>query len=154
MKRGPKPRSLEERFWRHVRIRKLDGCWLWTGHLNSPEGYGQISTVGKEQDQAHRVSYRLFVGPIPQGKKVLHTCDVHRCVNPTHVYTGTSKQNTQDMVSRGRGRWTGAGIRKLTPASQRKLVRLAGDGHPSRALAREFGVSTATVRYYRSLSVK
>lgn len=150
MKRGPKPLSLEKRFWRHVRV--TAGCWPWTGHKNSPDGYGQISTVGKRQEQAHRVAYRLLVSPIPMGEKVLHTCDNHLCVKPSHLYAGTNKDNTRDMMAKGRCRWTGAGTRKLTPELRRRLAAAAAAGRPARTLAREFKVSVATVKYHRSRS--
>lgn len=147
MKRGPKRKSLEERFWLHVQ--KPTKCWLWIGAKNRKGEYGQIYTVGKKRQQAHRVAYRIYHGRIPRGKKVLHTCDVPLCVRREHLYAGTSKNNTRDMISRGRAKWTGAGIAKLTVAQRERLVALAILGWSTRSLAKRFGVSIATVKYWQ-----
>jgi hypothetical protein len=149
MKRGPKVRTLAERFWRWVK--KTPGCWLWTGHLNTHGGHGQITIKGKEQWPAHRAAYLLYHGSIPKGKKILHTCDVNICVRREHLYPGTNADNTRDMMVRGRARWDGAGKKKLTPAQRRQLVSLIQKGGTVRGLARQFGVSPATVQYWRSV---
>lgn len=60
-----------------------DGCWLWTGPLNS-SGYGTV-TVGGERKMAHRARYELDVGPIPPGHALDHRCRNRRCVNPAHL---------------------------------------------------------------------
>ena len=78
-----------------------NGCWLWQGHCESKAGYGQVSYNGKSVP-AHRMFYAELVGPIPQGICVLHKCDVPQCVNPEHLFLGTQKDNTQDMISKGR----------------------------------------------------
>ena len=94
---------IESRFWSMVE--KGDSCWNWTGSL-SKKGYGQISKTRNDGPElAHRLSYRLFVGPIPNGIMVLHKCDNPKCVNPSHLFLGTSGDNTQDMVQKERGWW-------------------------------------------------
>ena len=80
-----KPRfTLEERFWRHVV--KTETCWLWNGGRNLG-GYGAINVGGRAGGMrgAHRVSYELFVGPIPDGFEVDHLCKVPACVRPEHL---------------------------------------------------------------------
>jgi len=62
-----------------------------------------LGIVGRNQ-RAHRVSFEEFNGPIPEGMAVLHKCDVHSCVNPNHLYIGTSQDNANDRVKRGKGR--------------------------------------------------
>lgn len=83
------------------------GCWLWTARIGG-NGYGSITTPGgSRKEQAHRVSYKDFIGPIPAGMCVLHKCDVRACVNPNHLWLGTKKDNTADMDAKGRGgRWS------------------------------------------------
>lgn len=78
------------------------GCWLWEGGVN-PSGYGVLGIVGRNQ-RAHRVSFEEFHGPIPDGMQVLHRCDVKSCVNPNHLYAGTSQDNANDRVKRGMGK--------------------------------------------------
>ncbi|KKM63632.1 hypothetical protein LCGC14_1509480 [marine sediment metagenome] len=75
-------------------------CWLWIKSL-SDSGYGQFSVDG-ESISAHRYSWELHNGPIPDGLCVLHKCDVKPCVNPDHLFTGTNKDNSQDALKKGR----------------------------------------------------
>lgn len=84
-------RSLQERFMEKVEHR--NGHWLWIGALKSVTGYGAIQIDGKAR-QAHRVSYELFVGPIPEGLHIDHLCRVRRCVNPEHLEPVTCAENT------------------------------------------------------------
>lgn len=84
---------------------KLDeqtGCWLWTASC-AGKGYGQIKIPGtRRQIYAHRLSYILHKGKVGRGKHVCHTCDNPKCVNPEHLFVGTSKDNHQDMKRKGR----------------------------------------------------
>lgn len=77
------------------------GCWIWMGSLD-PGGYGTIKTFGKNE-KTHRASWKAFVGPIPDGLKVLHTCDIRCCINPDHLFIGTQADNVADMIAKGRG---------------------------------------------------
>jgi hypothetical protein len=58
--------------------------------------------LAKKLCQAHRVSYEMYVGPIPAGMLIRHNCDNRKCVNPDHLLPGTCKDNTQDMLARNR----------------------------------------------------
>lgn len=81
------------------------GCWLWL-HTGTKSGYGTMS----DRRLAHRVSYETFVGAIPSGACVLHSCDVRACVNPEHLFLGSIRDNQEDMAHKGRGRRSRAGL--------------------------------------------
>lgn len=99
-KRGPKAVPVEDRFWRFVAKGGDAECWIWTGN-KLPSGYGQIG-VDKRQKYAHRLSYEMHVGPIPDGMVVMHSCDNPSCVNPAHLSAGTYLDNSLDCVRKGR----------------------------------------------------
>lgn len=86
----------DRNFWDHVSKSHEHGCWTWTGPTIK-KGYGRWGRV-----LAHRFSWSLANGPIPDGKWVLHHCDNPPCVNPAHLYIGTVVENVRDMVARGR----------------------------------------------------
>lgn len=89
-------------FWSRVQKGKVNDCWLWTGAVGG-HGYGVAANGVKWQiDTTHRIAFKLTKGQ-PKNQ-VLHTCDVRRCCNPRHLYDGTSMQNMQDAIRRGRMR--------------------------------------------------
>lgn len=78
-----------------------NGCWEWQKHrLNM--GYGRMSIGEGRMNYAHRIAYELYIGPIPAGLQVAHRCDNPPCCNPDHLFTATSRQNTDDATSKGR----------------------------------------------------
>lgn len=92
-------KAVEDRFW--AKVRKSDGCWEWTGSIS--RGYGQMSSKrGESPYKAHRLSYKIAHGEIPDGKQINHTCDNRVCVRPDHLYAGTQKENVRDVWERGR----------------------------------------------------
>ena len=143
--RHPIRGSLPERFWPKVdRSAGPEACWPWTGTQNASLGYGQIGRggMGAGMAYAHRVSYELANGAIPDGMCVLHRCDNPPCVNPAHLYLGTIADNNRDAKAKGR---TALGERngqaKLTDEQVREIRRIHGSGGVTqRSLARKFGV--------------
>lgn len=95
-----------EKFWKYVR--RTDGCWEWTGGITGRpgSGYGAISLGYGQQIKAHRFSYEIHHGPIPDGLYVCHSCDNPKCVNPSHLYAGTATDNNRDTIARNRRRDT------------------------------------------------
>lgn len=89
---GSTARTPEERFW--AKVNKTDKCWIWTAHRDS-KGYGRFSPAGRP-DYAHRISYEMAYGGIPEGMQVDHECHNRACVNPSHIRLTTSKQNNEN----------------------------------------------------------
>ena len=79
----------------------LGPCWLWTA-FTKENGYGQFGRAKHDGVYAHRFSYELHVGPVPEGLCVLHKCDVRSCVRPDHLFLGTERDNAHDRDTKGR----------------------------------------------------
>ncbi|MEV4521473.1 HNH endonuclease [Micromonospora tulbaghiae] len=85
---------------RTFRVRLLEktqldrsGCWLWTAAKNA-YGYGVIGLTGQHRTVlAHRATYEMFVGPIPDGHDLDHLCRVRHCVSPAHLEPVTRRIN-------------------------------------------------------------
>jgi len=114
-------------------------CWNWSGARTS-KGYGMIQEGGKGSKHllAHRLSYEIHKGPIPDGMIVMHACDNRQCVNPAHLSAGTQSRNILDAFARGRK----VNKPKLTP-EQVQAIRASSASH--RALAAEYGCARSLV---------
>lgn len=87
-----------------LRIKKIPkGCWNWSGAISGNNGYGTVSD-GQKSCKAHRLSYELFVGPIPKRRIIMHTCDNPICINPDHLKVATHKENMWDAAVKNRFR--------------------------------------------------
>jgi hypothetical protein len=109
--------------------------------------YGRIGIRGYKGG-AHRASYRAFKGEIPRGLNVLHRCDVPLCVNPNHLFLGTSADNTEDMIAKGRGAKRVGELNtqaKLTPEAIADIRHRIAAKQPHREIAAIHGVSEPTI---------
>lgn len=121
-------------------IRPDGECWVWTG--STLGGYGRIRVNGVTL-AAHRFSYELHIGPIPDGLEVCHSCDNPQCASPAHLFIGTHLENMRDSVAKKRQvRGEKCGSAKLTDDDVRK-IRV--DNRTLRKIASDFGVSDSTV---------
>lgn len=144
-------KTLPKRFSKKINF--TDSCWLWSATKND-KGYGQYYADGRLM-YAHRFSWTLFNGQIPNGLNVLHKCDVPNCVNPKHLFLGTQKDNTKDMFDKGRQNIvTGEnnGQSKLTDSQIREIREIyrpgksgVGSEYSQRGLAKKYGVSVSRI---------
>ena len=154
---GHKHWTLADRFWPKVdKSAGATGCWLWAGAKNNM-GYGKIGEGGKRGKTllAHRVSYELANGAIPEGDGfhgvcVCHWCDSPACVNPAHLFLGTQAENMADSARKGRMdrthklKGTSHGSAKLTEAQVLEIRSMRG-AMSQRKIADLFGIGKTTV---------
>lgn len=133
---------------------RQEGCWSWKGSI-AKGGYPVMScrpTVGP--DRGHRASYVIHKGEIPKGYFVCHACDNPICTNPEHLWLGTHKQNNDDKIAKGRGRYAKPphkvgsqnGSAKLSEEDVIKIKELINEGHSCYSIGKEFGVTGTTIK--------
>jgi hypothetical protein len=121
----------------------MSGCWIWLLSIGS-HGYGQACTDRARVTVAHRVSFAAFVGPIPDGMLIQHSCDNRWCVAPHHLSIGTDATNAIDKQRKGRA------AKKLTARDVRAIkLRLAAATESDKRIGRDFGVSGDSVACIR-----
>lgn len=144
--------SIADRYWENVsRDGHPKGCWIWTSFVDR-KGYGRINTKDADGKKhftlAHRLSWEIHNGPIPDGLYVLHKCDVPLCSNPEHLFLGTQRDNMQDCIAKGRkSRGKQCSFAKLTEEQVVEIRRRYAEGGTSQqSLAQEFNVSRGHVQ--------
>lgn len=99
-------RPAVDRFWEKVDKKTDNDCWEWKAYKisNKPgREYGYFDFGGGVDGLAHRFSYILHYGEIPDGMEVCHRCDNPKCVNPKHLFLGSHQDNMDDMMKKNRG---------------------------------------------------
>ena len=117
------------------------GCWIWLAGLRSKSNPRGLFRYQGEKMQAHRASWLIYRGEIPDGLLVCHKCDVGICVNPNHLFLGTALDNIHDRDSKGH---------QVTPLGEKHGKSVLSDEQvrevratklPQRKLAKKYGVS-------------
>ncbi len=134
-------------FMEYVQPEPNTGCWLWNGDYNSVHGYGRFKKRELPFCRAHRVSYYLHFGEFDYNLCVCHKCDVKLCVNPSHLFLGTSQDNNADKMAKGRNKimhGSKHGMHILTEKEVLEIRNLKGKVR-TRDLAKMFLVSEPTI---------
>lgn len=135
--------KIKARFLSRV-MQTSDGqCWEWRGSKNA-RGYGLLNLTTTDGTtkavRAHRVSYWLYLAPIPDGKIVCHHCDNPGCCNPHHLFLGTDADNVRDRENKLRG-----GTAKISPKTAMEIYKAKGKGRPASQIATAYRLNKSTV---------
>jgi hypothetical protein len=137
--------SIEQKLLRYAVSE--NGCWNWVA-TKDRDGYGLLTHHRGKQIRAHRASYEFHVAKIPVGLLVCHSCDNPSCINPNHLFVGTSKENTRDMLDKNR-RPVLRGERhpnaKLTNDQVTQIKQLRSENRLLKDIANQFNISFQTV---------
>jgi hypothetical protein len=128
-------------------VEKETGCVEWQG-AKIPDGYGVMRFLGKHI-LAHRFSFLLHGGEIPEGKYLCHRCDNPACVNPAHLFVGTQTDNMQDAMKKGRHRPPPLGENhhraKLTEEKVRLIRKMRAEGVSQQKIAEFIGTPQTNI---------
>lgn len=139
-------KTLLERFEEKFIPVTESGCWIWTAYTNA-DGYGQINADNRMK-KAHRVSWELYNGVIPDSMCICHKCDTPSCVNPNHLFLGTHTENIQDMFLKGRADLKHGSKHGRTELSEEDVISMrkkCNEGTPQQYFADKHGINKGTV---------
>jgi len=143
--------TIKERLLNFCIIDKKSECWNWISSKNE-KGYGAISIKNKHCI-AHRESYKIFIGKIPKKQLVCHRCDNPSCINPSHLFLGNDKINSDDKIKKGRlvsSPGSKNGNSKLNEKDVIKIKLKINKGYNLVALAKEFNVTPESIYYIKN----
>lgn len=135
-----------DRFRAKYIINPVTGCWEWLGH-KVRDGYGAFRFNGKDR-RAHRVSFMLFKGEVPDDIDVLHTCDNSGCVNPEHLFLGDHSTNMKDMYAKARRHNKGTSNPNVQLAEE-DIINIRASTLSGKELATLYDVSPTNIRHIR-----
>lgn len=132
------------RFWN--KVKKTSTCWLYQGGRLNKFGYGSFWYNGATHS-AHRTTWKIAYGCIPNKYNILHKCDIPNCVNPEHLFVGTLADNNKDRANKNRSsRGVTRPTSKLRPSQVFEIRKLYSDRLLSiRQLAANYGVTYNTI---------
>ena len=140
-------KTKEEAFYIHLdKFLNTDRCWSWKG-CKDKNGYGRM-TFNRKDYRAHRISWEITNGEIPQKMIICHSCDNPSCVNPNHLFLGTHKLNNQDMINKGRKKsfpGENNGMAILTENDVIEIRKWAKSGIKHGIIAYNFGVKKSYI---------
>lgn len=134
--------TMEERFLAKIDKDGENGCWNWTAGKHG-RGYGHFYTgkhkSGKHMDFAHRASYKMYKGDIPEGLEVMHMCNNTSCVNPDHLELGTHSENIRNAYRDG--------LFKMpkTKLTREQVLAIRADSRQQKEIALEYGIDNSVV---------
>lgn len=142
------PERVLTRFENRYMPEPNSGCWLWFG-FGAESRYPEFLVNGKRW-RAHRFSWVIHNGFIPDGMLVCHKCDVKCCVNPEHLFLGTHQDNTNDMMKKGRGKFNGVGTKNSSvKLTEKEVILIREDERSYKKIGADYGVSGTNVGHIK-----
>ena len=138
-----------ERFASKYMPEPNSGCWLWCASVNA-KGYGHFKWGAGDVRQAHRASWELHRGRVPDGQHVLHRCDNPACVNPEHLFVGSNDDNMADRIAKGRQTRLVGERNPRAILNERAVLAVRSSVEHEAVIAARLGVSRATVHAIRT----
>lgn len=129
-------------FWSRIDVKSESECWSWMG-ARTNRGYGFYAPLPGVLLKTHRVAYALQNGEIEDGLFVCHKCDNPSCCNPAHLFLGTPKDNTQDMISKGRGNRSYGELNPIAKLTKEQVRAIFQDPRTNREIASEYKIATS-----------
>jgi hypothetical protein len=124
-----------------------NGCWIWQSSKHK-NGYGWLKVFGKVVS-AHRYSYQLHKGDIPEGLEIMHSCDVRCCINPDHLRAGTHQENMAQVFAKNGFNKANKGNALNKKPRQSNVVMVLGKLYESQKQAeKSLGLGSGTVAYW------
>jgi hypothetical protein len=140
--------TIKQRLMAKAKVNAETGCWDWTGGTVTG-GYGSIWHNGKTR-RAHRVAYQVFCGPVTDAQDVCHKCDNPGCINPAHLFAGTTAENIADMFAKGRNSCSRGSDQHLSKLTENDVVAIrSAEGITQRELAKRYGVHLTVISKVR-----